>query len=270
MTALHALVLGIVQGLTEFLPVSSSGHLVVVPWVLGWDSPGLVFDTTVHWGTLLAVVIYFWSDLVNLIVAGWNGLVKFSLEDPEAKLAWGIVVATIPGALAGALLDKWFESLFQKPMYVGVALLVTASILFVSERIGRRSRGTESINWLDAILIGTAQAFAIIPGISRSGATMSTGLARNLRREVAARYSFLLSIPIIFGAGLFKLKDLLETGVTANQATVLLVGFAAAAISGYLAIDFLMKFVRTKPFYIFAAYCLLAGLFVLGFGAFVR
>ncbi len=270
MNALHALVLGIVQGLTEFLPVSSSGHLVVIPWILGWGSPSLVFDTTVHWGTLLAVVIYFWNDLVNLVVVGWNGLVKFSLEDPEARLAWGIVVATIPGALAGALLDKWFESLFQKPMYVGVALLVTASILFLGERIGRRTRDTGSINWLDAVLIGTAQAFAIIPGISRSGSTMSTGLARNLKREVAARYSFLLSVPIIFGAGLFKLKDLLETGVTGNEALVLVVGFVAAAVSGYLAIDFLMKFVRTKPFYVFAAYCLAAGAFVLAYGAFVR
>ncbi len=270
MNALHALVLGIIQGLTEFLPVSSSGHLVLVPWILGWEAPKLVFDTTVHWGTLLAVVVYFWKDLVNLIVAGWKGLVKFSLADPEARLAWGIVVATIPGALAGALLDKWFESLFQKPMYVGAALLVTASILFLSEKIGHRTRDTGSINWLDAILIGTAQAFAIIPGISRSGTTMSTGLARNLKRDVAARYSFLLSIPIIFGAGLFKLKDLAETGVTENEATVLIVGFVAAAISGYLAIDFLMKFVRSKPFYVFAAYCFLAGIFALAFGAFVR
>ncbi len=269
MNALQAIILGIVQGLTEFLPVSSSGHLVVIPWLMGWPSPGLVFDTTVHWGTLLAVVVFFWSDLVNLVAAGWRSLKERSLADPEARLAWGLVVGTSPAALVGAAFNDWFESLFQKPTYVGAALLVTALILFVSEEIGRKERGITSVGWLDAILIGCAQAFAIIPGISRSGSTISAGLARGLERDTAARYSFLLSVPIIFGAGLLKLKDLLETGVTGHEVSILVLGFAAAAISGYLAIGFLMGFVRRHSLYVFAAYCALVGAGVLAIGVLV-
>ncbi len=267
MNALQAIILGIVQGLTEFLPVSSSGHLVVIPWIMGWPSPGLVFDTTVHWGTLLAVVVFFWGDLVNLVAAGWRSLKEMSLKDPEERLAWGLVVGTIPAAVIGAAFSDWFEKLFQKPTYVGVALLATALILFLGEQVGRKNRGITSIRWLDAIVIGCAQAFAIIPGISRSGSTISTGLALGLERDTAARYSFLLSVPIIFGAGLLKLKDLLEVGVTGHEVSILILGFAAAAASGYLAIGFLMGFVRKRSLYVFSVYCALIGAGVLAYSA---
>ncbi len=269
MNTLQAIFLGILQGLTEFLPVSSSGHLVVVPWALGWKSPGLVFDTTVHWGTLLAVVIFFWSDLVVLVKAAWDSLVRRSLDKPEARLAWGLVIGTVPAAVIGAAFSDWFEALFQKPVYVGAALLVTALILFLSEWFGRKERGFTSVGWLDAIIIGCAQAVAIMPGISRSGATISSGLARGLERDTAARYSFLLSVPIIFGAGLLKLKDLLATGVTGHEISILLWGFAAAAISGYLAIGFLMGFVRRRPLYVFAVYCAVIGASVLAYALLV-
>ena len=185
---LYALVLGIVQGLTEFIPVSSSAHLVLVPWFFGWPSPSLLFDTMLHWGTLLSLVVIFWREYIALVRAWGLSIMRRSLADPEARLAWFILVGTIPAVVAALLFKDLIESLFTTPLAVGFFLLVTAALLAGSEWLARRLRSPrtlEEMNWMDAILIGVAQAFALAPGISRSGATIATGLARGIRRDLA-------------------------------------------------------------------------------------
>lgn len=274
MTILQALVLGIVQGATEFIPISSSAHLVLVPWLLGWAfnsrAEEVAFDVLLHWGTLLAVVLYFWRDLVVLIGAAVRGLVRGRpLETPEARLAWLIVLATIPAAILGAAFKDFFESVFSAPATVAALLLVTGLILAISERLtqhrasARLVRPWHSLTWLDALAVGVAQAVSILPGISRSGATIAAGLGRGLEREAAARFSFLLSIPIIFGAGLVSFRDLAKTGRMELPVAVLIAGFVGAAIIGYISIAALLAYLRRQSLYIFAVYCWAVGAFCL-------
>lgn len=259
MSLLRAIILGILQGATEFIPVSSSGHLVLVPWLLGWDEPGLVFDTVLHLGTLLAVLAYFWRDWWRLIAAWLRGLARWRWDDPDARLVWILVVGTIPAAVLGFLLEDFFESLFGQPAWVAVFLLVTAVLLALSERLGRRLHQMAALRWPDALLIGLGQALAIAPGISRSGATIAAGLGRDLDRPAAARFSFLLATPIILGAGAFKLLDLLALPDPLAQLPVLAAGFLAAALSGYLCIWGLLRYLQRGRLYPFAVYCALAG-----------
>lgn len=264
MDPLQALVLGIVQGLTEFLPVSSSGHLVIVPALLGWGESPLVFDTTVHLGTLLAVVAVFWRDIGRLLSAWWQGLRRRRpLETGEARLVWWIMLGTVPAALAGLLLEDRFAALFSFPRAVGGFLLLTALLLLLAEVLGRQRRALGEMTWLDALLVGLAQAAAIAPGLSRSGATMATGMFRGLARESAARFSFLLSIPIIAGTGLMQLFKLVRGGQWQSEVLPLVLGFLAAALSGYAAIRLLLAYVRRRPLYPFAAYCAIVGLVAL-------
>jgi len=257
---IQALILGIVQGATEFIPVSSSGHLVLVPWLLNWPEPGLVFDTIVHWGTLLAILAIFWRDIAGLARAWAGSLADRNLNSTEAKLAWLIIVGTLPAALMGFFLEDFFESLFSSPGWVAALLLVTGTLLALSERLGRRQRSLGDLNWLDSVLIGLGQGLAIAPGISRSGATIATGLLRGVKREAAARYSFLLATPIILGAGLLQLIQLFQVEADGAQWQPLVVGFLAAAISGYLCIRFLLAYLQRGKLYVFAAYCWLAGI----------
>jgi len=265
MNFFQALILGIVQGLTEFIPVSSSAHLVLVPWLLGWPEPDLVFDTMAHWGTLLAVVAYFWKDLWDLTIGWVDSLRDRSLNpDPRRRLAWLVIIGTIPAVLAGALLEKKFAMMFEAPVWPATFLLITGLLLTASEFLSRRQRRLSDINWPDALVIGVAQAVAIAPGISRSGATIATGLFRGLQRDVAARYSFLLATPIIFGAGLLQLKNLLVAGNAESHLPVLITGFIAAAVSGYVCIGVLMQYLRRGRLYIFAIYCWTLGLISLG------
>jgi len=259
MDLLQAIILGLVQGATEFIPVSSSGHLVLVPWLLDWGSPGLVFDTVAHWGTLVAVLVYFWRDWWALITAWLRGLVRWDWRDPQARLMWLLVVGSIPAVVIGYLLKDFFESLFAEPAWVSAFLLVTAGLLVLGERLGQRMREIGDLCWLDALLIGLGQAAAIAPGISRSGTTMATGLLRGLRRPAAARFSFLLATPVIFGAGLFKLVDLFAAPNPLAQLPVLAVGFVAAALSGYVCIWGLLRYLQQGKLYPFAAYCALVG-----------
>jgi len=259
MNIFQAIVLGIMQGATEFVPISSSAHLVLVPWLLDWPEPGLVFDTIVHWGTLVAVLAVFWHDLVALARAWARSLVDRQLNPTEAKLAWLIIVGTLPGAPIGFFCEDFFESLFSSPGWVAALLLVTGAILTVSERLGKRQRSMGDLSWFDSVLIGLAQGLAIAPGISRSGATMAMGLLRGVQREAAARYSFLLATPIVFGAGLLQLVKLLQAGVVRAQLPPLIIGFLAAAISGYLCIEFLLAYLQRGRLYVFALYCWLAG-----------
>ncbi len=272
MEIIQAIILGIVQGLTEFVPISSSAHLVLVPWALGWDRSGLFFDTMLHWGTLLAVLTYFRNDWLAILRGFWRSLTirgpwrdaaSGRLADPNSRLAWGIILGSVPAVVLGLLFNDFFESLFETPMAVAGFLLVTAAFLAASERLGRRARPLSSLNIPDALAIGLAQAAAIAPGISRSGATIAAGLARGLTREGAARFSFLLATPAILGAGLLQLVEVLMTGANAVSWPAVLAGFLAAAVSAYLCIKFLLAYLRRGRLYVFAIYCAVVGSVVL-------
>ena len=233
----------------------------MVPWLLHWENPGLAFDAVLHLGTLLAVVAFFRKDLWALLVAGIMSIKERSLaDDPHRKLAWLIVLGTLPAALLGFVLEDFFEAMFGAPMWVGVFMLCTGVFLAVSERWATRARDMPEMGWRDALVIGLGQAVAIAPGISRSGATIGAGLWRGLHREAAARVSFLFSAPIILGAGLFKLTELWGTALFRDSPLVLLCGFVAAALSGFVSIKFLLRYLRTRPLYPFAIYCWVAGL----------
>jgi len=265
MTLFQALILGLVQGVTEYIPVSSSAHLVLVPWLLGWEmDPDIVFafDVLVQWGTLVAVVVYFWRDLWAILAAVVRGLIsKRPLATSEARLGWLLVVATLPAVVFGLLLKDTVEAAFDSATATAASLLVTATLLTVSEWLGRRDRSLDALSWLDALWIGLGQSVALFPGISRSGATIAAAMSRHIDRAAAARFSFLMSVPVIFGAGLLPLKDLLEAGMLGAHLPALAVGFVTAAVSGYVCIWGLLAFLRRRPLYVFAAYCLLFGCF---------
>ena len=262
MTILQAIILGFVQGATEFIPVSSSGHLVLVPWLLGWPAPGLLFDTMVHWGTLVAIVAYFRRDWWVMIGAWVRGWAHRDWSDPNARLAWLLVIGSIPAAVLGLLLENWFESLFGEPGWVAFFLVVTAAILVVSEWLSRagQKRSLTDLRWTDALFIGVGQAVAIAPGISRSGATMSAGLVRGLDRPAAARFSFLLATPAILGAGLLQMVKAASTPDPTTQLGAVVVGFVVALVSGYAAVWGLLRYLQRGKLTIFAAYCLWVGI----------
>jgi undecaprenyl-diphosphatase len=233
--------------------------LVLVPWLLGWEPPGLLFDTLVHWGTLLAVLAYFWRDWWRLITAWLRGLFHWNWRDPDARLMWLLLLGTVPAVLLGYLLESYFESLFGRPVWVSAFLLVTAALLALAEWLGWRVRELHDLRGREALAIGLAQAAAIAPGISRSGATMSAGLLCGLKRPDAARFSFLLATPIILGAGLLKLVQSASEPQIAHQWPALAVGFVVAALTGYLSIGLLLRYLQRGKLYIFALYCLWVG-----------
>jgi undecaprenyl-diphosphatase len=263
LTWFEAIVLGIIQGATEFLPISSSGHLVLVPWLLHWQPAGqsnLAFDTLLHLGTLVAVVGYFRRDLIRIVRAVVDGIRdRRLLATPEARLGWFILAGSIPAALVGFLLEDWFDRVFGNPIAAACALFVTAALLFVAERIGRRQRALATMSWWDAMWIGCAQALAIFPGISRSGATISTGLGRGLERSDATRYSFMLGVPAVSGAGAWQLVKLLMADAAGIAPGILAAGFVSAALIGFLAIHALLVFIRRRRLYLFSIYCVLLG-----------
>lgn len=260
MTILEAIFLGIIQGATEFLPVSSSGHSILLPTLFRMPNPGLDMIAIAHQGTLLAVLIYFWRDLVRVAVAMLHGLRKRApLGDPDTRLGWFIVLGTIPAAAAGLLLGDFFEEMFARPLVAAGFLMVTALILVVGERMLSGDLTIEKIDGLDALAIGIFQMLALFPGVSRSGSTITGGLWRGLDREASARFSFLLGIPAIAGAGLLAVLDMLKAG-TNGQWAAYATTFVAAAITGYLCIHFLLKWLRQHSLYLFAAYCATFGL----------
>jgi undecaprenyl-diphosphatase len=255
---LKALMLGILQGATEFLPISSSGHLVLVPWWLHWQAPPLVFDVVVHLGTVLAVLIYFRRDWQSFARAGIFALRHHSTEDPDTRLLLWLALATLPAALAGGLFEHTFQAAFSDPPLVAAFLLVTALLLIVSEHSYTAERTLHDLNTGDAFTIGVAQAFAIFPGISRSGSTIAAGIYRGMSRQDSARFSFLLGTPIIFGAGFRKILELLihHVGAGADVNTMsLVVGFVAAGIVGYASIWVLIRLLQRRRLYGFAVYC---------------
>lgn len=251
----RAALLGLLQGLTEFLPVSSSGHLVLVPWLLGWQDPGLTYNAVVHLGTLVAVLIYFWEDVAEIFLGAWRGVRFFSLESASSRLAFLILISALPGAILGYALENFFERLFGSISAVAGSLLLTGFALTLSERLGQGTRATGRMRLADALLMGAAQACAIVPGISRSGATISAGLLRDLTREEATRFAFLMSIPIIVGATGYKLFSLFVEGVSVSSLLPLGIGFSAAFLGGYGAIGVLLRHVRAHSLRPFAYYC---------------
>jgi len=257
MTIIQAAVYGMIQGLTEFLPVSSSAHLALFPWLFGWKDPGLAFDVALHWGTLCGVVIYFWKDIRELAM-GWLGSIGGRREQKNI-LPWQIILATIPGGLAGVALEKKAETIFRSPLLIALALGGLGILLYIADKKNTSRLPLTQLSWGKALSVGLSQALAIIPGVSRSGITITTGLFLNLDRDSAVRFSFLLSIPIILGAGLKKTGYLLHN----VGSVVLWVGFATSALSGLAAIHFLLNFVKKRSFTPFAVYRILLALFIL-------
>lgn len=270
-TILQAIILGLVQGLTEFIPISSSAHLIIVPWLFGWTDPALTsltFDVSLHLGTLLAVLIFFAADWVRLIKAWFASIAERKIgADPDRRMAWFVVIGTIPGAIAGVLLESKIEALFHEPnvpiqpnaiLIMALIIAVLGALLLLAERLARHVTTFDKITFRDAILIGLAQALAIFPGVSRSGSTITAGLGLGLKREAAAKFSFLLSAPIIAGAGLKSLTEVysgLKSGAIASSEFVLFpVGLIVAAVSGYLCIRFLLNYLQKHPVNIFVYY----------------
>ena len=255
----QAIVLGIVQGLTEFLPISSSGHLILVPALLGWDDPfieSLAFSVMLHVATLGALLIYFFRDWVRLIPAGIAALRDRSFkDDPDRKLAWLLAASTVPAVIVGLALDDLIETAFSEPRLVAIALVVGAVILWLADRVGSRSRGMEQLTFKAALGIGAAQALALIPGVSRSGMSISAGLFAGLHREAAARYAFLMATPITAGAGIWEARKILsgEAGVDLPMVP-LLAGMLASLVAGLLAIAFVMRYLRSNGVGLFVLY----------------
>ncbi len=250
MTAWQAALLGLVQGLTEFLPVSSSGHLVLVNHLLGIIDKSIVFEIAVHLGTLVAVLVYFRRDLIMVIHDFFKG-------GPGRRVGWMIVAASVPTAIIGFGLGDFFESMFEAPRYASVGLLFTSMILFAAERVRQGKRELTGIRVLDALIIGTLQGLAIMPGVSRSGSTIAAGLFVGLDRDTAARFSFLLAIPAILGAFVLHAKDFVA--LPSEMVMPSIIGSVIAMVSGYFAIELLMRIIRSSKLYVFVAYTLVLG-----------
>src|SRR3989344_2321596 len=253
MDIFQSFILGMVQGLGEFLPISSSAHLIITPWLFGWRDPGLGFDVALHWGTLLAVLVYFRNDLILIIKGFFHSLFKSTRDlhnNIYQKLSWLLIIASIPGAAIGWLLQSQAETTFRDPKLIAITLAVFGLVILVADKLGKKEKNLDRIKWLDALLVGISQALAIVPGISRSGSTITAGLALGFKRADAARFSFLMSIPIIFGAGLVKMKDF-TAGSTSLQ---LIVGFLSSAIFGFLAIKYLLRYLANHDFKVFIWY----------------
>lgn len=265
MDSLQAIVLAIVQGLSEFLPISSSGHLILVPHFLGWTDQGLAFDVAVHVGTLLAVVAYFRRQLFAMARA-WFGSFAGGGMTPDARLAWCIVVGTIPVGIVGLLFSDLIEKMLRNPLFVAGTLSVFGLLMWLADRLGARKRDEYSVGWRDAILIGCAQALALMPGTSRSGVTMTMARSLGLTREAAARFSFLLAVPGIALAGGYELLQLLGEPDGSVDWSMMSLGLVVSAVTGYLCIHWLLKIIgriglAPFAFYRFALAALIVFLF---------
>ncbi len=261
MSILQALILGIVQGLTELLPISSSAHLYIIPWVLGWTNSATfneafeAFDVALHAGTLLAIVLFFFKDWIKLIVGGYKQVVKKE-KTFEGKMFWYLVIATIPGGAIGFLLDKFLEDALTTPIIIGIALIVMGIILYVVDKYSKSEVEYKDMTFKQTFLIGLSQALAFIPGVSRSGVTMTTGRLLGIKRESVAKYSFLLSTPIVAGATLYKLKDFVVS-------VPFFVGILASFVVGVLVIKFLMNYLKKGSFKGFAIYRVIVGIAII-------
>jgi undecaprenyl-diphosphatase len=259
-TILQAIILGIVQGLTEFLPISSSGHLILVPWLFDWEylleNPEFnkTFDVALHLGTFIALVIYFWRDIGVLLAAWARTLRTRRIDEPEGRLGWLILLTMVPAAIAGLLFEETIVNTLGAPWLIAVLLIVFGAVMWVVDRWSRKVREVDDLGWRGALAIGVSQALALSPGVSRSGVTMVAGLLVGLKREAAARFSFLMSIPIIGGAALYSGIGLVQEGVPEGTAAAFVAGMASAALSGFAAIWFLLAYLRRHSFLPFVLY----------------
>ena len=256
----QAIVLGIVQGLTEFLPVSSTAHLIIIPFLLGWKDPGLTFDVALHLGTLIAVVVYFRKDIILLI----KGFIEFFTkknDDIYQKLSIYIFLSTIPAGICGILFEKKIETVLRSPFVIVINLIGLGIILWAVDYLCKSNKKIENMKFPEAFTIGIAQAMALIPGVSRSGITMTAGRILGFTRETAARFSFLLGIPIIAAGSVFSLKKIAFAGT--NDYLFFVFGFLASAISGYFCIKYFLKFLQKYSFFSFALYRIALGILIL-------
>ncbi len=255
--SIESIILGIIQGLTEFLPISSTAHLVIVPALFHWSSEllnSLTFDVALHLGTLIAVVSYFFRDTVDLISGFVKGLWNRNFKnDPKTRFSLLVFIGTIPAGVLGVLLDKWVETKFRTPAVLATMLIVIGIVMWYAEKIAKRAKKSESMTVRDALIVGFSQALALIPGTSRSGITISSGLFLGYDREEAARFSFLLSIPVIAGAALLKLRVFIH-GIPAHEMAPLLLGTFFSALLGFLAIKFFMKYLQGHTMNAFVVY----------------
>lgn len=254
MDIFQAIIYGIVQGTTEFLPVSSTAHLLLVPWLFGWKAPGNTFDVALHFGTAIAVITYFFKDWMRLLSSG----VK-APKSTDGKLFWYLILATIPGAVAGVLLDPYMSSL-SSPLLIGILLIVMGIVLYLCDRYGQKQTTLNEIGLKKSLLVGISQVLAIIPGVSRSGITISAGRAAGIQRADIAKFTFLLSTPIILGDALFHAKDLVHVNIDVLPFVVAVV---TAAFIGLLSIRFLLDFLKTKSFLAFTIYRFVLGALVI-------
>jgi undecaprenyl-diphosphatase len=302
----QAIVLAIVQGLTEFLPISSTAHLWLVPWILNWKDPGLTYDIALHAGTLVAVLGYFWRywlEMIKMVLGigkrgsgtevdsrpkiqdsrGGSAAVedlnpKPKIENPRSaagsmtllgenrQLFWFLVIATIPGGIAGWLFERAADEKLRSPLVVGPALIIVGLVMWVGERVGQRDHNLGQVGLMDSLMVGVAQAFAVIPGVSRSGSTMAAGLLRGMNRETAARFSFLLSTPIIAGACFKKAWEIHHYGLPADMRMPFLLGILVSAVVGYAVIAALIRYLERRTFTIFVLYRVMLGVILLAVG----
>lgn len=279
----QAIVLGVVQGLTEFLPISSTAHLALVPWLFHWKDPGLTFDVALHVGTLVAVLLYFYRTWVDLLLAGLGKKQPISHNprhsapdsaaltvDHNPALFWFLVMGTIPAAVAGGLFQEQVATSWRHPVVIGAALILVAVPMAWGEKVGRCRKELPSVSLSDSLWIGFSQALALVPGVSRSGITMTAALLLDFRREAAARFSFLLSTPIIAGAALKEAWNLYQQGVPSDMVWPFLVGVLVSGLVGYATISFFLKFLQFGTFKIFIYYRLIFGIIVLALAFFLR
>ncbi|MBZ5514170.1 MAG: undecaprenyl-diphosphate phosphatase [Acidobacteriia bacterium] len=263
----QAIVLAVVQGLAEFLPISSTAHLVLFPWLLGWKDPGLTFDVALHAGTLVAVLLYFWRywlEMLGVLLGrDWGGNPGLGLN---RRLLWFLLAASVPAGVAGWLFEHAAEEELRSPIIIGLALVIVGVLMWAGEHAGSRQRGLNDVGLVDSLLVGLAQAFAVIPGVSRSGSTMTAGLFRGMKRETSARFSFLLSTPIIAGAALKKGLEIRHTGLPPEMRLPFLLGVVVAGLVGYLVIAVLIRYLEHRTFRVFIVYRIALGVLVLALG----
>jgi undecaprenyl-diphosphatase len=278
MNVWQAAVLGIVQGATEFLPISSSAHLIVLPWLFDWPEPGLAFNVALHLGTLSAVLAYFWRDLIQIGRAWFAGLIRLRpFEESASRLGWAVIIGSVPAGLAGFFLNDVIDHFFHSGgggdtaiVFTSLLLIVFGFVLWLAERYGTQRRSLGELGLRDGLVVGLAQALAPLPGVSRSGSTITASLFLGFARPAAARFSFILGIPAIAGAGLLETLKLVETGLPAEQRVLFVTGVASAAITGFLAIAFLLRFLQRYSTSIFIVYRIALGLVLLLVVSFAR
>lgn len=254
MNVFQAIIYGIIQGITEFLPVSSTAHLTLLPWIAGWKDPGVSFDVALHIGTAAAVIMFFIKDWVRIIKAGFS-----SPHSKDGKLFWFVVLATIPGGIAGVLLDKYMSNI-RNPLLIGIMLIIMGIFLYVADKVGKNETDIENMTAKKSLAVGFSQVLAVIPGVSRSGITMTVGRFAGITRESAAKFTFLMSAPIILADALYHAKDMVSSQI---EALPFIVAILTSAIVGALSIKFLLNYLKNKGFTVFTIYRFVFGAFVI-------